>query len=154
MDPISISICDNNIEYLINKDDNKIDSNGSTKSSLEAPLEDGYSTSKAMFPNRTKYIFEDDVEGSNNEEEVDYENVFIINMNEDHIVEDVNLISDQYQLLQFTPKQDAKTGNELDIEVISKFKDLSKHTKNMSLSKLINIYNIQNKQLASLLDSI
>lgn len=154
MDPLYIDVHDNNAEHILNKETNKSSPNGLATLSLEAPLEDDPAVTKAMFPNRIKYIFEDDIEENNEEEGTDYDNVFIINMDEDHKVEDVVLISDQYQLLSYTPKQGDKTGDELDIQVISKFKDLLKTTKSLSLSKLIDIYNIQNKQLFSLCDSI
>lgn len=154
MDPICISIHDNNVEYLLNKDNNKSSGKGTTNLPLEVPSDDGPSSTRAMFPNRIKYIFEDDLEEHEDEEGVDYDNVFIVNMDQDHKVEDVILVSDQYQLLNYTLKQGDKTGDELDVQVISKFKDLSKTAKNTSLSKLIDIYNIQNKQLVSLCDSI
>lgn len=154
MDPICISIHDNNVEYLLNKDNNKSSGKGMTNLPLEVPSDDGPSSTRAMFPNRIKYIFEDDLEEHEDEEGVDYDNVFIVNMDQDHKVEDVILVSDQYQLLNYTLKQGDKTGDELDVQVISKFKDLSKTAKNTSLSKLIDIYNIQNKQLVSLCDSI
>ena len=82
-------------------------------------------------------------------------------MNESLIVENIELISDEYELLHFESKEvinkeDTKSISNVDIEidVLSKFKDLSYKTKDLSLGKMIQIYKIQNEQIQTIMSSI
>lgn len=177
MEPLCISVNDNNAEFLLKRE--KMDP---SKAQDAIPLDNAITNSRSMFPNRIKYIFDDDIE-EEQEQVIDegeetgttgnskdallkkhndstYENAIVVNMNGDYQIEDVHLFSDKYHLLGFkSSTQESIQGTEkfnnvLDIEVISKFKDLSKYMKDVPLTKLIDIYDTQNKQLASLCGSI
>lgn len=170
MEPLFVSVVDNNVEYLFSEDSIN-DSDEDSKISSQSILDHTGCKSKYMFPNRIKYIFEDDLEdsGRNNPKDIvihddeasAYENIIIVDMDEYYQVEKLKLISDKFQLLGFESVGGINDENsvknlykEVNIEVVSKFKDLSNISKELPLNKLINIYNIQNKQLQSLYDSI
>lgn len=193
MEPLSLSLCDNNVENSFNKD--KMDRRESSRLSWSTDDQNSskptINHSQCMFPNKIKYIFEDD-DDEYGEDKIDeqsvendeiaednrhFENAIIINMDENYHIENVHLISDHYQLLNFSTneiKRIPEKGREsltepnnndemqkssindkdLVIDVISTFKDLNKYTKDLPLDKLIDIYKIQNKQLSTLYDSI
>ena len=171
MEPFFVSVMDNNVEHHFNEGDTISDCGKDSKIDFQNTSDQLSCNAKCMFPNKIKYIFDDDlVERGNNsvegdiildDEDLDYENIIIIDMDENHHVLNLNLISDKYQLLKYDIVGDAedrksleKSYKEINIEVVSKFRNLSNVAKDLPLNKLIDIYNIQNTQLQSLYDSI
>lgn len=170
MEPFFVSVLDKNVEHLFNGDAIS-DYEKDLKVAFQKTWDQSGCNGKYMFPNRIKYIFDDDLvdSGKNNVEGVvvptdessDYENIIIIDMDENYRVVDLSLISDKYQLLKYNIVGDTEdrkhletSYNEVNVEVVSKFKNLSSIARDLPLNKLIDIYNIQNTQLQSLYESI
>ncbi|EDO19260.1 hypothetical protein Kpol_1036p2 [Vanderwaltozyma polyspora DSM 70294] len=156
----TITVYDKNVYYLLSSRD-------FSNEPGPAGIFDNLGPGKSMFPTKIKYIFEDDDDQSiESNEENGIDNVIIIDLDNNHSLENVTLLSDGYELLSFkenklpTPgersdKQELKDiCNEIEIDVISQFRDLSKVSKNLSLDDLIKIYALQNEQIRTISDTL
>lgn len=147
MDALDITVYDKNVRYLLN-DGNQSNSHRTPDGGLNA-----------MFPTNVKYIFEDDADavGEAIADET-IENVIIVHIQESGALDDVELISDQYELLNFRKGNVGTSTSEesLDIEldVLSQFCDLSTMVSDLPLGDLIRLYTIQNEQLQTISNSI
>ncbi|QLG71839.1 hypothetical protein HG535_0C01880 [Zygotorulaspora mrakii] len=147
MEPLDLTVYDKNIRYTL--------SHGDQSSTHQTP-DDGLN---AMFPTNIKYIFEEDadnVELAVADETI--ENVIIIYLGESGALEDVEVISDRYELLGFR-KRTLGTNNEaetydIELDVLSEFSDLSTIASELSLNDLIKLYTTQNEQLQAISNSI
>ncbi|CCK71549.1 Atg31p KNAG_0H01360 [Huiozyma naganishii CBS 8797] len=155
MDPITLCVNDKNVCQALSPQ------NQSWKDSLSESPTYRQSIGKSMFPTNIKYIF-DGEEICNKED--DAENVIILEMSEGGQVESVEMISDDFELLRFknngenplldTTVQGNKLNIDLELDVVSKFRELSEITADLSLEELVNVYKIQNEQLRSIYNSI
>lgn len=151
MEPITLTVIDENVSFLLNSDE----SHGSWKET---------NSGKVMFPTNIQYIFENDATPNNgtNGGDTDIENIIIIDLDESLSIEDIELISDKYEMLSYRKNEmvdagkqdDEPSGLDIEIDVLSKFKALTSSTNELSLEKLIELYNTQNEQLEQLSRSI
>ncbi|CDH10302.1 related to Autophagy-related protein 31 [Zygosaccharomyces bailii ISA1307] len=115
--------------------------------------------SHAMFPTNIEYVFEDDdailtgVDAANNES---VENILILNLDDSGALEGVELISDHFQILSY---KGVANGNnhivdDIELEVVSEFADLSVLARDLPLDELIKLYVIQNEQMQTISNSM
>ncbi|EJS44302.1 cis1p [Saccharomyces arboricola H-6] len=193
---ITVTVYDKNVKHRLEenvKNKKSLSKNDPLTYNSEAKGIDG--SDYAMFPTSIKYIFEDNDEESIDssdaaltagidKDEDELENVIIVQLDESGTLEDITLISDQYELLShrttslrleenqlktFVPhgvskvNEDGeeaggsdKLGLDLDIEldVISQFCDISPLLQELSLNDLIKLYVTQNEQLQLISNSI
>ncbi|AEY97397.1 FAER409Cp [Eremothecium gossypii FDAG1] len=119
---------------------------------------DGYALSdelsnETMFLTQVKYIFEgeEDHIDDNTMQEIntDIVNVVIVELDETLEIKNVELISDEYQLLGFSNDAD----NDLNLTILSEFPaDVSPETRD--LGKLVTRYQHQNKHLKHMLQEL
>ncbi|CAI4055053.1 hypothetical protein N7582_000234 [Saccharomyces uvarum] len=195
---ITVTVYDKNVKHKLEeniKNSKKTSNNDLPTYNNESKGADG--SDYAMFPTNIKYLFEDD-EGDTadlggtaltagiDKEEDELENVIIVQLNESGSLEDVTLVSDQYELLSHRASSPSleenqlrtlvshssddklnddgegvsidsdKLGMDLDLEleVISQFRDLSPFVRELSLNDLIKLYVTQNEQLQMVSNSI
>ncbi|CCD22740.1 Atg31p NDAI_0A05850 [Naumovozyma dairenensis CBS 421] len=144
----------------------------------------------AMFPTKIKYIFEEDEkeqEGEGRDQNIEegrtpgsgtkidkailgtsvsksgndeIENVIIIDLNEDRTIQNISLISDNYEILDYSKEQESKDSrheffsDDIELNVLSKFCDLEPYTKDVPLDDMVNLYRKQTEQLQILSDNI
>ncbi|KAL3232257.1 Citrinin resistance protein, mitochondrial [Nakaseomyces bracarensis] len=174
-EPVSLTVYDRNIWHLFKK----------------GPAVG--ETPQAMFPTNIRYIFDDDEDisiptpsnnGINMTNEADgVENVIILNIDEKGDLENVELISDNYEMLSYrksrpvnlaesrslsrfsevTPDNDNDKGvgvahrqpMRVELELVSEFKDYTAMSlDDLKLDELTRIFSIQNKQLQTISDSL
>lgn len=153
-EPIFITITDKNVAY--DNVNNDIESNLLNN--------DG----KKMFLTNIKYIFDDDDPLLINEEtnigfdhanDRDIDNVFMVNMHSLTNIDNIELISDKFKLLNYNlwskEEKNIDFDNlDLEIDVISQFQDLTKKSDELTLNELIDLYRIQNEQIKSMMNNI
>ncbi|CCC67602.1 hypothetical protein NCAS_0A10440 [Naumovozyma castellii] len=122
------------------------------------------------FPTNIKYIFEDDEEhekvigldttslGSSKDT---IENVIVVQLDENGAFEDVDLISENYILLDVIKSEDTVDENknisrnhDIELQVLSKFRDLSPIANDLPLDDMISLYRIQNEQIETICNSL
>ncbi|SJM83270.1 related to Autophagy-related protein 31 [Zygosaccharomyces bailii] len=147
MDPLTIIVYDRNVKHTLG------DSSPST--SHRTPD----ANSHAMFPTNIKYVFEDDdallttVDAENNES---VENILILNLDDSGALEGVELISDHFQILSYKgiANGNDQVVDDVELEVVSEFADLSVLARDLPLDELIKLYVIQNEQMQTISNSM
>ncbi|CAR25587.1 hypothetical protein ZYGR_0A01520 [Zygosaccharomyces rouxii] len=147
MHPLTITVYDRNVRHMLS-DDNQ-------SSSHHTP--DG--NSHAMFPTNIKYVFEDDdtsLAPTESENDDGIENMIIVNLEESGTLSGVELISDQFEMLSY---KGVTSGNDpmvddVELEVVSQFTDLSNLVHDLPLDELIRLYVIQNEQMQTISNSM
>lgn len=145
--PLTFTVYDRNVRHML--------SYGNESSSHYTP--DG--NSHAMFPTNIKYVFEDDdtsltpVESENDD---GIENIILVNLEESGTLSGVELISDQFEMLSY---KGVTNGNDqmiddVELEVVSQFTDLSHLVHDLPLDELIKLYMIQNEQMQTISNSM
>ncbi|AQZ17677.1 CIS1 (YDR022C) [Zygosaccharomyces parabailii] len=147
MDPLTITVYDRNVKHMLG--------DSSQSNSHRTPD----ANSHAMFPTNIEYVFEDDdailtgVDAANNES---VENILILNLDDSGALEGVELISDHFQILSY---KGVANGNnhivdDIELEVVSEFADLSVLARDLPLDELIKLYVIQNEQMQTISNSM
>lgn len=153
MDPLTITVYDRNVRYMLN--------DGNQSSGYRTP--DG--STHAMFPTNMKYIFENDDDGDEQEADTDegIENVIIVHLEQSGALTSVQLISDRFELLSYkrgiasTINEDKEKENrdqDVELDVVSQFCDLSPYVHDLPLDELIRLYTIQNEQMQIISNSM
>ncbi|CCE65666.1 hypothetical protein TPHA_0M00910 [Tetrapisispora phaffii CBS 4417] len=156
-----ITVLDTNISHIIK--------NGGQHKAEETSLNlfKGHNhLNKALsFPTNIRYIFEDDdneLEINNLKgtiDELDIENIIVIDLDTDNSLQKVQLISDKYELLSYKEKSCNENSTnpkisekEIELKVLSQFKEFEHIPEQYSLEDLIKLYAIQNEQIEELID--
>ncbi|AQZ16050.1 CIS1 (YDR022C) [Zygosaccharomyces parabailii] len=147
MDPLTIIVYDRNVKHTL----------GDSSQSTSHRTPDA--NSHAMFPTNIKYVFEDDdailtiVDAENNES---VENILILNLDDSGALEGVELISDHFQILSYKgiANGNDQVVDDVELEVVSEFADLSVLARDLPLDELIKLYVIQNEQMQTISNSM
>ncbi|SMN20314.1 similar to Saccharomyces cerevisiae YDR022C CIS1 Autophagy-specific protein required for autophagosome formation [Maudiozyma saulgeensis] len=162
MEPVVLSVFDKNIFYeLSNKK-----STGAEQSNSR----------HVVFPTHFKYIFDDPEETiisstepvSDINDDEGIENVIVLNLDESYNLLKVELLSENVELLSFKQNKNQSSLTKLDepqddssmkvydieLDVVSNFKDVDSLTDNLSLDELIKLFNVQNDQIQKITNSI
>lgn len=147
MDPLTITVYDRNVKHMLG--------DSSQSNSHRTPD----ANSHAMFPTNIKYVFEDDdeilttVDAANNES---VENILILNLDDSGALEGVELISDHFQILSYKGVANGNNNvvDDIELEVVSEFADLSVLARDLPLDELIKLYVIQNEQMQTISNSM
>lgn len=147
MEPLTITVYDRNVKYMLG--------DGSQSSSHRTPD----ANSHAIFPTNIKYVFEDDdasVTGMGSENDENVENVLVVNLDESGALDGVELISDRLQILSYkgVSSGNDQVINDIELEVVSEFADLSNLVHDLPLDELIRLYVIQNEQMQTISNSM
>lgn len=151
LEPIAITITDKNIKYINSTNEEKNNNDG-----------------KQMFLTNIKYIFDDDdpllinddtnigFENANND---NIENILMINMKSLTEINNIELISDKFKLLDYNLwSQNGKITDfndlDLEIDVLSLFQDWKNEGNEFTLNELIDLYKIQNTQLKLMMNNL
>ncbi|QLQ80408.1 hypothetical protein HG537_0D04090 [Torulaspora globosa] len=145
MQPLTLTVYDRNVRHSLSE---------SHRSNSQRTPDGG---SHAIFPTNFHYIFEDDNETEELKTDGSVENVIILHMEESGSVSHAELISDQYELLSFNsgstgPGNDE--GQDIELEVVSQFNDLTPLVRDLTLVELIKLYTTQNEQLQTISNSM
>lgn len=146
--PLTITVYDRNVRHML--------SDGNESSSHHTP--DG--NSHAMFPTNIRYVFEDDDTGltaleSENDDAI--ENMIIVNLEDSGDLSEVELISDQFEMLSYKGMSSGTNDqitDDIELEVVSRFADLSDLVQDLPLDELIKLYVIQNEQMQTISNSM
>lgn len=147
MEPLTLTVYDRNVKHTLN--------DGSQSSTHRTP--DG--NSHAMFPTNIRYLFEDDdtsltpIESENNN---GIENIIIVSLEEAGTLGDVELISDQFEMLSYKGVSSGsdQVVDDLELEVVSEFTDLTNLVHDLPLDELIRLYVTQNEQMQIISNSM
>ncbi|SCU84055.1 LAMI_0C06018g1_1 [Lachancea mirantina] len=134
MIPFTLTVHDRNVSHTL----------ATTNTGAQHP---DHASKAISFPTNIRYVFEDD-EDFVAEEDADIENILIVEVDPNLKVTQVELISDEYQLLSFESQAD----NELELDVLSRFCTLE--TESQDLDELMQIYKTQNEQLNSIFNAL
>lgn len=168
MEPITLSVDDSNIIYKINRNENNNRLDDSTDNI------DPNGNAHIMFPTNIKYIFDDEIDEPSHFDSImnidshdEIENVIVIKIDESYRLEDVELISENFELLSFNKDNLSNTFDKMkdqgsdstdhmgiELEVVSKFNDIGSMVDDLSLDELINLYTIQSEQIKKISNSI
>ncbi|CAB4253138.1 similar to Saccharomyces cerevisiae YDR022C CIS1 Autophagy-specific protein required for autophagosome formation [Maudiozyma barnettii] len=162
MEPIVLSVSDENIFYELSSKKQ----NGTDRSDNR----------HIIYPTHFKYIFEDPEETipssaepiSDINEDDSVENVIVLNFNESHKLLKVELLSENAELLSFklnknlnsltkledSQNEDSNQVLDIELDVVSNFRNIDSLTDDLPLDKLIKLYNVQNDQIQKITDSI
>lgn len=104
------------------------------------------------FLNNISFIFEDDDPSQHDEDQLDYENVIIIDSEPSGTVNNVEMLSERWQLLAFDQNP---RDNCISLTVMNELSaDLGQNTDISGLDNLSKLYHERNAQIRKLLDSI
>ncbi|CDO91984.1 unnamed protein product [Kluyveromyces dobzhanskii CBS 2104] len=104
------------------------------------------------FLNNISYIFEDDEQMQQEEDQLSYENVIIIDSDPSGSINNLELLSEKWQLLSFD--QNAR-DNCISLSVMNELSaDLTHNSDVAGLDTLAKLYHERNAQIRKLLDSI
>lgn len=147
MQPLTLTVYDRNVRHTLSENN---------RSNSQRTPDGG---SHAIFPTNFHYIFEDDDETEETHADGSVENVIILHMEEAGTLSYAELISDQYELLSFNngtpgPVTDGTQNQDIELDVVSQFSDLSPLVRDLPLAELIKLYTIQNEQLQTISNSM
>lgn len=137
MDPFTFTFFDDNVSHQLYAD-------------TDPSTHPDHASSALTFGTNIRYIFEDDQDQPLGEEQEvkndeGIENVVIMQLDDCLNISNMELISDNYQLLSY----ESHTDNHVSLQVLSKFEELV--DEHLTLEELRSLYSTQNKQLQKII---